>query len=122
MKYLSLFAFLVFCFANCTQDLGYQTKIQGTWQVTHWDIGQGKTRPVSDVNFSFQGTDYNAQLGQRNEAGKFRIENDKLYTHADGQQEIMVKIQKLTADSMVFEMNRGGNPEVMTLLKNDGSH
>ncbi len=122
MKYLSLFAFLVFCFANCSQDLGYKTKIQGSWQVTHWDIGNGQTRPVENVHFEFHGDEYGAKLGQRSEAGKFRIENDKLYTHAEGQQEIMVKIQKLTADSMVFEMNRGGTPEVMTLLKEGASH
>jgi len=122
MKYLSLFAFLVFCFANCATDLGYQTKIQGSWQVTHWATGNDQTRPVDNVKFEFHGAEYNAQLGQRNEAGKFRIENDKLYTHAEGQQEIMVKIQKLTADSMVFEMNRGGTPEVMTLIKNGVSN
>jgi hypothetical protein len=32
-------------------------------------------------------------------------------------QEIMVKIAKLTSDSLVFEMNRSGTAETLILLK-----
>ena len=117
MKNLIYLAFLIFCFAGCGHDLGYQTTIQGKWQVTNWTTGNGQARPVESVNFDFHGDTYNAKLGDREEAGNFRINGDKLYTKAEGQQEIMVKIQKLTADSMVFEMNRGGVAEVMTLTK-----
>ncbi len=117
MKKLIFLAFLTFCFANCGQDLGYQAAIQGKWQVTNWTTGTGQARPVESVNFDFHGDTYNAKLGDRDEAGNFRLSGDKLYTKADGQQEIMVKIQKLTADSLVFEMNRGGTAEVMTLIR-----
>ena len=40
-----------------------------------------------------------------------------LFTKPEGQAEIMVKISKLTNDSLVFDMNRGGTVEVLTLLK-----
>ena len=40
-----------------------------------------------------------------------------LFTTALKQNEIMVKIMKLTKDSLVFDMNRGGQPETLTLLK-----
>ncbi len=34
------------------------------------------------------------------------------------QQEIMVKINKLTKDSLIFNMNRSGTSEILTLLTN----
>jgi hypothetical protein len=45
------------------------------------------------------------------------VDGDKLYTHAEGQQEIMVKIIKLTADSLTFDMNRGGVSEKLFLKR-----
>jgi hypothetical protein len=121
MKYFSILVLLVFCFANCAPDLGYQTAIQGKWQAVNWTAAGSQTRSTDNVSFDFQGDKYSAKLGGRDESGSFRIQGDKLYTHAEGQQEIMVKIQRLTADSMVFEMNRGGTPELMTLVKAGGS-
>ncbi len=116
MKNLLLLAFFSFCFANCGNDLGYQAGIQGKWQATHWATTSGE-RPVDNVNFDFHGETYNAKLGLKDETGSFRIDSDKLYTTAEGQQEIMVKIMKLTPDSLVFEMNRGGTQEVLTLKR-----
>lgn len=80
-------------------------------------MANGETRPVESVSFDFNGEVYSAKLGQKDEVGSFRIDADKLYTTADGQKEIMVKIMKLTPDSLVFEMNRGGVQEVLTLKK-----
>lgn len=117
MKNLFVFAFLSVSFANCGQDLGYQAAIQGQWEATHWAMANGETRPVESVSFDFNGEAYSAKLGQKDEVGSFRIDADKLYTTADGQKEIMVKIMKLTPDSLVFEMNRGGVQEVLTLKK-----
>lgn len=117
MKNLLLFAVLAFCFATCGPDLKYQTAIQGKWQAAHWVTESGETRPVESVNFDFHGDTYNAKLGLKDESGSFRLEGDKLYTKAEGQQEIMVKIASVTPDSLVFEMNRGGVKEVMTLTR-----
>ncbi len=117
MKYLSGFAFFIFCFANCAPDLGYQEAIQGKWQALNWTTDSGEPRSVENVLFDFNGEAYSAKLGARDEAGSFRLQGDKLYTKAEGQQEIMVKISQLTADSLIFEMNRGGVHEVLTLKK-----
>ncbi len=117
MKYLPIFAFFIFCFANCAADLGYQNAIQGKWQAVNWATAGGENRATENVSFDFQSTSYAAKLGGREEAGSFRIDGDKLYTKAEGQQEIMVKITKLTADSLVFDMNRGGVHEVLTLKR-----
>ncbi|MCC6726084.1 MAG: lipocalin family protein [Saprospiraceae bacterium] len=94
--------------------MGYQTAIKGKWQATHWATASGE-RPVENVNFDFHGETYNAKLGLKDETGSFRLDGDKLYTTAQGQQEIMVKIKRLTPDSLVFEMNRGGVQEILTL-------
>ncbi len=118
MKYLNIFTLGLLLLVGCAKDLGYQQAIQGTWQAVKWTVeSQVETRDAANVNFTFSNNDYKAKLGKRDEAGIFRVDGDKLYTQAEGQQEIMVKIEKLTADSMVFEMNRGGTKEVMTLVK-----
>ncbi len=117
MRNLLLFAIFSLFLSNCTQDLGYHAAIQGKWKVTNWTTDNGGNRPVESVNFDFHGDTYDAKLGNRDESGSFRLVGDKLYTQAEGQQEIMVKIMTLAADSMMFEMNRGGVREVMTLKR-----
>ena len=52
------------------------------------------------------------------ENGKYYITNNELYTTPDGGTKMMVKITKLTQDSLVFDMNRGGQAETLTLLRN----
>jgi hypothetical protein len=45
------------------------------------------------------------------------LRDDKLFTTADDQLEVMVLVSKLTKDSLVIDMNRSGQPETLTLIK-----
>ncbi len=40
-----------------------------------------------------------------------------LFTRPADQQEIMVKIAKLTMDTLIFDMNRSGQTELLTLRR-----
>lgn len=118
MKYVNLFLLGLFFIIGCAKDLGYQQAIQGNWQGVQWTVdNKPDARDAAGVKFSFTDNTYKAVLGAREEAGSFRVEGDKLYTHADGQQEIMVKITQLTADSLTFDMNRGGVSEKLILKR-----
>jgi hypothetical protein len=117
MKNLNIFALALLLLTGCAKDLGYQQAILGTWQAVNWTVGDKDTRVTAGIKFEFKADGYSAALDGRSEQGSYRIDGDKLYSHAVGQQEIMVKITKLNADSLAFEMNRGGTKEHLTLVR-----
>ena len=111
MKNLNIFALVFLFLAGCAADKGYQQALIGNWQGVAWTV-EGRQGPdASVVKFAFEELGYRATLGSKEEKGSFRVEGDKLYTRAEGQQEIMVKIVRLSTDTLEFEMNRGGTKE-----------
>ncbi len=118
MKNLNIFALTLLLLAGCAEDKGYQQAILGSWQGVDWKVENQDNRDATSVKFHFEGENYHAVLGGREEQGSFRVQGDKLYTHAEGQQEMMVKIARLMADTLEFEMNRGGTKEVLTMSRN----
>jgi heat shock protein HslJ len=114
--YAFLFATLVFI--ACTDTKNNQLII-GKWKGAQWE-SNGKTldRNVTSTYFSFdeKGT-YSFENNGNIEAGTYKVENDNLFTKPKNQQEMMVKITKLTGDSLVFDMNRSGMAETLTLVK-----
>lgn len=91
----------------------------GSWKGTEWLI---EDRPsdidVQKVHFTFtRFGGYNSDIGGSNERGTYILRDNKLYTTAEGQLEIMVEIKKLTKDSLVLNMNRSGQSETLTLIK-----
>jgi len=93
--------------------------LYGEWRGAEWLIeGNASNRNVAETYFSFDPNgNYSFGYGSTIEKGTFKVENDMLFTKPEGQAEMMVKISKLTKDSLVFDMNRGGTVEVLTLLK-----
>lgn len=92
----------------------------GAWRGSEWLV-DGKSNPSADmVNFDFMSDgSYKAQLGEGySEIGVWRTDANKLYTTAEGKQEIMVKMLQYDGENLSFEMNRSGQKEVLTLLKN----
>ncbi|HJW29557.1 MAG TPA: hypothetical protein VJ508_09950, partial [Saprospiraceae bacterium] len=51
------------------------------------------------------------------EKGNYFVSNHQLFTTPEGGIKMMVKVIRLTADTMVFDMNRGGQAEQLTLAK-----
>ena len=117
-KLIALNVFAILLLTSCS-DTKNNKLIIGKWKGTQWD-SNGKTleRNVETTFFNFdeKGT-YNFENNGNIESGNYKVENDNLFTTPKGQQEMMVKITKLTADSLVFDMNRSGMAETLTLVK-----
>ena len=93
--------------------------IIGNWEGAQWIVdGQPSENMANQTSFSFDSTGaYSYQYGSNKETGTYKIANDELYTTPKNELEMMVKIRKLTIDSMVFEMNRGGQSEELILVR-----
>lgn len=104
----------------CQKTNDKNPALLGKWQGTEWLIfDKPSGMDATQVNFEFKddGT-YNAQFAAQNQSGTWRTEKDKLYTQETGKQEIMVKLLKMDATGLDFEMNRGGQKETLKLKKN----
>ncbi len=93
--------------------------IIGNWQATEWLVnGQPSNLKVETTSFRFNDkSEYTFEYAGTKETGSYKVENDMLFTTPKGQQEMMVRISKVTTDSLVFDMNRSGQPEILTLVK-----
>ncbi|MEI8053533.1 MAG: lipocalin family protein [Bacteroidota bacterium] len=116
----SLFIVLSSCifYTSCI-DSKNNKLIIGKWQASQW-LGDANTTARNAEGTSFQFDENGKYLYEYNrslENGTYKVENNMLFTKSEGMQEIMVKIAKLTSDSLVFEMNRSGTAETLILLK-----
>lgn len=94
-------------------------KIEGNWRGASWlRDGQPNGQDASAISFHFDAAgNYTYVNSGQQEKGLYKVDDNNLYTTPAGGQEIMVKIVKLTADSLVFDMNRAGVAETMTLIR-----
>lgn len=114
---VGLLAVLLLLFA--CGDSKYKQLIIGNWAGSEWLIN-GKSAGAGAKSTAFSFTDkgeYTFENDGNVQKGTYKVEKDKLYTTPLNQQEIMVRIAKLTQDSLVFDMNRGGQSETLTLLR-----
>jgi len=107
--------FLISCDALSTYD---QAALVGSWEAVEWkNLSTGELIP-GQVSFSFDDDGrYKAKYGDYVEQGKYWMVSDNLHTVEDGMAEKKVKIEKLTADSLVFGMNRMGQLEKLVLIR-----
>ena len=93
--------------------------IQGNWQGVEWmQSGSSAGHDAAATTFSFnEKGKYTYTYQSNKETGSYKVENDMLFTRPEGQLEIMVKIAKLTNDTLIFDMSRAGTPEILTLKK-----
>ncbi len=115
---LKLISFLII-FSSCSNTENNKLII-GNWSGTAWMVnGKPSELNAAGTHFSFNDKgEYTFEYNETKEKGTYKVENDMLFTTAPGQQEIMVKITRLTKDSLVFDMSRGGQPETLILLRN----
>lgn len=93
--------------------------IVGSWAGTEWLVeDKPSANDASHTFFTFDSTGaYTYEYAGNQEKGTYKIENDNLFTTPANELEMMVKIVKLTNDSLVFDMSRGGQKEQLTLLR-----
>ncbi len=116
------FALAIFTaiFLYSCADTVTNKRILGNWQAVSWVTNGGTAldRNVATTQFSFDSTGNYSFVNNGNvENGTYKVELNNLFTTASGKQEIMVKITKATTDTLVFDMNNGGQKETITLLK-----
>ena len=121
MKYINqcfIIGCLVMTLSACVDDKDKEL-ILGEWKGTEWLVNGGPSSYVPEmVTFTFNDdAEYTFQYGDSVEAGKYFISNKQLFTTPDGGMKIMVKVLKLTDDALVFDMNRGGQSEQLTLTR-----
>ncbi len=115
-----LLAFLLITAATACQRVNDKNPdLVGKWQGTEWLVfGKPSVQDASRVSFEFTAEGkFTASYGEQSESGVWRTDKSRLFTKADGREEIMVKILKLDATSLKFEMNRGGQPETIELIR-----
>jgi len=94
--------------------------IIGKWTGVEWVAGTRVSPNIpSDAVFTFNedGT-YTFDYAGNIEKGKYFVSGNELFTTPDGGIKMMVKIPRITADTLVFDMNRGGQAERLTLKRN----
>ncbi len=121
MKHLRLILFLfcaTFVAISCVNS-EKKVLLVGEWKGAEWLVGGNPSDyDAKLVHFSFANDGgYHSDFGGDKEKGTYILRDDKLYTTPEGQLEIMVEIAKLTKDSLVFNMNRSGRAETLTLVK-----
>jgi len=118
MKYfIALICPLLFI-ASCANHENNKM-IVGNWAGTEWLVN-GSISNLDAQKASFTFTDkgsYSFIYDGNKEEGTYKVENDMLFTKPTNEREIMVKIVKLTKDSLTFDMNRSGQAETLMLIK-----
>ena len=120
MKYfLSFLCYaMVFYLTSCNKNPKAKL-IVGKWEGIEWQReGSPANLNAEATNFNFDTEgNYTYNYQSNNETGTYKVENDMLFTTPEGGLEIMVKIAKLNADTLVFDMSRSGISESLVLVK-----
>ena len=106
------------CIRDSCNSLHDETLLHGNWKVSEWKEVQSGKAISQKMDFQFDADNsYSVDYGSQKEAGSYYLSGEFLHTKETGSIEKSVRITKLTADSLVFQMNRAGSLEVITLRK-----
>ncbi len=115
-KYIFL-SILLFVLGACASSLD-ASFLPGNWKTIEWKVVSTGQIINNQMDFAFTTNDrYAVDYGSQREKGSFYLAGEYLHTKEDGALEKSVRVTKLTIDTMIFEMNRAGSIEVVTLVK-----
>ena len=120
MKHRSTFIVLAFCiFSYSCKESENKNLIIGHWTGTEWLVeGHPSTHTPEEAIFTFDTTgNYSFEYAGNIEKGAYYVNNNQLFTTPEGGIKMMVKIPMLTQDTLIFDMNRGGQAERLTLVR-----
>lgn len=120
MNYLKTFGFMLIILSGCSRDADNinEKLISGKWQAISWTDGNNKElEQTKNVKFVFSEGKYSYVNNEISEKGTYKVENDMLFTTAEKENEMMVKIMRLTKDSLILGMNRAGKIEFLSLVR-----
>jgi len=115
---LGLSACLLLGFFACTTP-NYEKDLPGRWQAISWLANQGPSGHATEGTvFIFEDSGrYEYTYGETQEQGEWYLSGPELFTTPDGGTKMMVRIARLEGDTLVFDMNRGGTAETLTLAR-----
>ena len=118
MKRISYFVIVLI--AGLAMSCGTTSKneeaIIGRWFSQGWEREGQETDMTAWFEFNEDKT-YRAVIQRQQEQGTWWIDGYKLFTQAEGQEKIMVKIERLEGSALELGMNRGGQSERIFLSK-----
>ena len=102
-------------------DAKKQKLIIGNWTGVSWVVeGQPSPYLPEHATFNFdENGNYLYRFLEHVETGKYNVANNQLFTTPEGGNRMMVKIVKLEGDTLVFDMNRSGKSELLTLVRDE---
>ncbi len=115
MKFLAVLIVTIFI-ASCGYSTYNQRQIEGQWFSDSWTSDGEETGMRAWLAFDSDST-YRAIFNERKEQGTYWIDGYKLYTHAEENEPIVVKIESLEENNMILEMNRSGVKEVLMFTR-----
>ncbi|MEY3241860.1 MAG: hypothetical protein RIR11_3299 [Bacteroidota bacterium] len=122
MRFSIITFFICFLLVSCKQTPEFDPALlHGEWRGADWVVaGKSSGRDAREVRFNFDVgiMTYTAAYGEQKETGTYRLEGKKLYTTAADKIEKVVKIAKISSDSLTLDMNRVGQNEQLILVKN----
>ncbi len=108
---------LLLSFISCGSKYD-DSLLEGKWKTVEWIKLDNNQLLTNQMDFVFDNNGrYSLDYGSATEKGKFWISGEYLHTIEDERAEKKVRIINLTTDSLVFEMNRAGYLEKVSLLK-----
>lgn len=117
--YASLIVVMTIVLTNCEPaNTTYARDIIGEWKQDSWVIIANNRSINRQMDFTFTADErYEVDYGSEVERGKYWFVDDDLLTQEDGQSKKKVQIVHLTPDTLIFEMNRGGQIEQVTYIR-----
>lgn len=113
--FTSLLLLMISCESATTT---YDTDIVGAWKQDSWIITANNQTINRKMDFTFSADKrYTVDYGTEKEKGDYWFIDDDLFTQEDGQQKKKVRVLQLNPDTLVFEMNRGGQIEQVSYLR-----
>jgi len=118
MARLLFSAAVLFLISSCVVEK-HKEPLIGDWTLSNWEVKSTKQKLSGQkMDFTFKDNDrYLVDYGSEQEKGDWRVAGNNLYTTEDDNVQKMVKITKLENDTLVFDMNRSGRLETVTLVK-----
>jgi hypothetical protein len=110
---ITLFAIAL---AGCSTKNYNEREIIGRWFSNSWLRDGQETDMTAWFEFNEDKT-YRAVIQRNQEEGTWWINGYKLFTKANGEEAIVVRIKHLDTGNLELEMNRGGQKEILSLSR-----
>lgn len=99
------------------KDVEQGKLIKGKWKCIAWTSNGQAVNDLANVGFEFKEGTYEYVNHSLKQKGTYKVEGGNLYSTPENDLEIAVRIEKLTQDTLIFDMNRAGTSETMILVR-----